>query len=54
MKLLDRLKERRAEKRADREAIAKAAEESRRAGDDEPRSMSETVDDVAGRYPPPS
>jgi hypothetical protein len=52
MKLLERLKERRAEKRGDREAIAKAAQETRRADDDQPRSISETVEDAAGRYPP--
>jgi len=52
MKLLQRLKGKRAEKRADRNAVARAAEQSRRAGDDQPRSMSETVGDVAGQYPP--
>lgn len=51
MKLLERLKHKRAEKRADREAVARAAQESRRAGDDQPRSISETVDDVAGQFP---
>jgi hypothetical protein len=51
MKLLERLKERRAEKRADREAVARAAQETRRADDDQPRSISDTVEDVAGRYP---
>jgi hypothetical protein len=54
MRLLKRLKERRAEKEADREAIGRAAEESRRAGDDQPRSISETVNDAAGQYPPTS
>ena len=54
MKLLERLKERRAEKRADREAVATAAQESRRADDDQPRSISETVEDVAGQFPPAS
>ncbi len=52
MKLFQRLKERRAEKRADRDAVATAAGESRRAGDDAPRSMSETVEDAAGQFPP--
>jgi len=52
MNLLERLKERRAEKRADREAVARAAQESRRADDDQPRSVGETVEDVAGQYPP--
>jgi hypothetical protein len=52
MKLVERLKERRAEKRADREAVARAAQEARRADDDQARSISETVEDVAGQYPP--
>ncbi len=52
MGLLKRLKERRAAKRADREAIAEAGQQARRAGDDEPRSISETVDDAAGQFPP--
>jgi hypothetical protein len=54
MRLLKRLKERRAEKQADREAIAKAAQEMRRTGDDETKSISETVNDVAGQFPPAS
>ncbi len=54
MKLLERLKQRRADKRADREAVARAAQESRRADDDQASSLSETVEDVAGRYPPAS
>jgi hypothetical protein len=53
LKLLERLKERRAEKKSDRAAIARALEASRRADDEPPRSLSETVDDVAGQYPPP-
>ena len=52
MKLFERLRQRRAEKRADREAVARAAQESRRAGDDQPRSIGEAVDDVAGQFPP--
>ena len=52
MKLLERLKQRRAEKQADSEAIATAAQESRRAGDDPPTSLSEIVEDAAGQYPP--
>jgi hypothetical protein len=52
MNLLERLKRRRAEKRADREAIAKTAQEMHRAGDDETKSISETVNDVAGQFPP--
>ncbi len=51
MNLLERLKRRRAEKRADQEAIAQAAQELHRAEDDEPPSISETVNDVAGRFP---
>jgi hypothetical protein len=53
MKLRERLKQRRAERRVDREAIAGAAQQSRRAGDDQLRSISETVDDAAGQFPPP-
>ena len=52
MKWLERLKERRAEKRADREAVARADQEARRADDDQPRSISETVEDLAGQFPP--
>ena len=52
MGLLKRLKQRRDAKRADREAMAEAAREARRAGGDQPRSISETVADVAGQFPP--
>jgi hypothetical protein len=53
MGLLARLKRRRAEQRADREAIARAEQETRRAGDDEPRSLGETLNEAAGQFPPP-
>ena len=41
-------------KREDRAAIAKARRESMRAGDEPAPSMADTVDDVAGRFPPPA
>jgi hypothetical protein len=44
----------RAEKKADREAIAQAVRESRRAGDEQPRKVSDTVADVADSFPPSS
>jgi len=44
--LLRRLKERRAEKEADRKAIAAARHEQMRAGDDEPESLVETVENA--------
>jgi hypothetical protein len=49
-----RFKNWRAAKKADREAIADAAREARRAGDEPPRTVSETVADVADSFPPPS
>jgi hypothetical protein len=53
MHLLRRLRERRAAKRADREAIAQARAENRRAGDEQPQSQTETVENAAGRFPAP-
>jgi hypothetical protein len=53
MHLWRRLRERLAEKRADREAIANARHEQMRAGDDPPKTVSETFDDTAGQFPPP-
>jgi hypothetical protein len=41
-------------KRDDRAAIAMARQESIRAGDEPRPSMADTVDDVAGQFPPPS
>ncbi|HUK98494.1 MAG TPA: hypothetical protein VLV46_12615 [Gaiellaceae bacterium] len=54
MSLLRRLKEWRAARRADREAVARAREESRRAGERPPRSLADTVEDAAGRFPGPN
>ena len=53
MGLLERIKRRRAEKKADKEAIATAFREERRAGDEPPRSISDTVEGAAGEFPPP-
>jgi hypothetical protein len=49
-----RFKRWRAAKREDRAAVARSAEQARRAGDEPPRSMSDTVEDVAGTFPPQS
>jgi hypothetical protein len=54
MGLFDRLEAWRAAKREEREAIVEAADEARRAGDEPPRSLGETVDDAAGTMPPPN
>jgi hypothetical protein len=53
MKLIERFKARRAAEKEDQEAIARAQQEERRAGDDPPRSQGETVGDVADTFPPP-
>jgi hypothetical protein len=50
--LLGRLKNWRAAKKADRRAIARAASEARRADDEPTKSTTDTVDDVAGTFPP--
>lgn len=52
MGLVGRFRRWRAGKKEDRQAIARAAREARRAGDEPPTSMSDTVEDVAGRFPP--
>ena len=43
----------RAAKKEDRAAIARALQQERRAGDEPPASLSETVHDVADTFPPP-
>jgi hypothetical protein len=53
MDVLRRVREWRASRKADREAVARAQEEARRAGDEPPQSMGEIVANVAARYPPP-
>lgn len=52
MNLIERIKARRDGKREDREAIAKVREEQLRAGDEPPTSIAETIEDVAGQFPP--
>jgi hypothetical protein len=52
MHLLERLRTWHATRLADRKAIAAATAETRRAGYDPPKSISETVDDAAGTFPP--
>ena len=47
-------KQRRADRKADREAIAAARAEEARAGDDQATSMEDTVMDAAGKFPPQS
>jgi hypothetical protein len=54
VRLLEKLKARRRAKREDRAAIARARQESARAGDEPPPSMADTVDGVSGQYPAPS
>ena len=49
--ILKRLRERRAEKKADLAAIAQAHEEARRAGDEPEKSMSDTVFETYDKYP---
>jgi hypothetical protein len=52
MGLFERFKAWRAAKKEDRAAIARALQEERRAGDEPPKSISDTVEDVAGEFPP--
>ncbi len=47
-------KQRRADRKADREAIAAAHAELARSGDEPEKSMEDTVMDAAGSFPPPS
>jgi hypothetical protein len=50
--LIERFKSWRAAKKEDRTAIAHALQEQRRAGDEPPKSLSETVENTAGEFPP--
>jgi hypothetical protein len=50
--LIRRWLARRAERKQDLAAIARSRRELTRAGDEPPKSMSDTVDDVAGTQPP--
>jgi hypothetical protein len=50
--LIERFKAWRAAKNEDRAAIARALQEERRAGDEPPKSLSETVENAAGEFPP--
>jgi hypothetical protein len=51
MHLLERLKEWRASRREERDAIARAHQEQARAGDEPERSQADTVEDVANQFP---
>jgi len=51
--ILKRLRERRAEKKQDREAIAQASRERRRAGDEPtPEQLDAAADRAASQFPP--
>jgi hypothetical protein len=50
--LIERFKAWRAAKKEDRAAIARALQEEQRAGDEPPKSLSETVGNAAGEFPP--
>jgi len=53
MSILKRLRERRAEKKQDREAIAQASRERRRAGDEPtPEQLDAAADRAASQFPP--
>jgi hypothetical protein len=52
MGLFERFTAWRAAKNEDRAAIARAREEERRADDEPPKSISDTVEDVAAEFPP--
>ena len=52
MGLFERFTAWRAAKKEDRSAIAHALQEERRAGDEPPKSISDTVEDAAGEFPP--
>ena len=52
MGLIERFKAWRAAKKEDRAAIAHALQEERRAGDEPPKSLSETSENTAGEFPP--
>jgi hypothetical protein len=49
--ILKRLRERRAEKKADLAAIATAHDEARRAGDEPERTLSDAVFETYDKYP---
>jgi hypothetical protein len=50
--LIERFKAWRVAKKEDRVAIAGALQEERRAGDEPPKSLSETVENTASEFPP--
>ena len=50
--LVQRFKAWRSAKKEDRAAIARALQEERRAADEPPKSISDTVEDAAGEFPP--
>jgi hypothetical protein len=52
MGLIERFKAWRAAKKEDRAAIARALHDERRAGDEHPKSLGETVENAAGEFPP--
>lgn len=54
MGVLRRLKEWRQGTKDDRAAIAREHDQERRADDEPERSLSDTVGDLSGQYPPPS
>ena len=49
--LIERFKAWRVAKKEDRAGIARALQEARRAGDEPPKSLSETVENAAGEFP---
>lgn len=51
-RLIERFKAWRAARKEDRAATARALQQGQQAGDQPARSLSETVEDVAGEYPP--
>ncbi|HXK13660.1 MAG TPA: hypothetical protein VNH45_03915 [Gaiellaceae bacterium] len=51
MALIERFKAWRVAKKEDRAGIARALQEARRAGDEPPKSLSETVENAAGEFP---
>jgi hypothetical protein len=50
--LIERFKAWQAAKKEDRATIARALKAERRAGDEPPKSLSETVENAAGESPP--
>jgi hypothetical protein len=51
-RLIERFRAWRAARKQDRAAIARAVQQQRRADGEPVRSLSETVEDVAGEHPP--